>query len=113
MRFGLSGDKSGLNSEPHLSGIKPLEAAAKSGLNRSMLDQGLGQLRTMLEEKAKERGRVVIPVDPKNTSRRCSVCGHTDPDNRQSQELFRCVQCGHSENADVNAAKNILLSATS
>ena len=34
------------------------------------------------------------------------------PDNRQSQELFRYVQCGHSENADVNAAKNILLSAT-
>ena len=50
-----------------------------------MKDQGLGQLTAMLEEKDKERGRVVISVDQKNISRRCSVCGHTDPDNRQSQ----------------------------
>ena len=90
----------------------PNQAAAKSGLNRSMLDQGLGQLRTMLEDKAKERGRVVIPVDPKNTSRRCNVSGHTDSDNRQSQALFLCEKCGQSENADVNAAKNLLLKAT-
>ena len=64
----MSGDFSGLNSGPCLSGIEPLKAAAKSGLNRSMLDQGLGQLRTMLEEKAKERGRLVIPVDPKKSA---------------------------------------------
>ena len=29
-----------------------------------------------------------------------------------SQELFCCLKCGHTENADVNAAKNILESAT-
>jgi putative transposase len=86
----------------------PNQAAAKGGLNRSMLDAGLGQIRVMLEEKAKERGRLVVPVDPRHTSQRCSVCGHTDPGNRPSQELFLCLSCGHTENADVNAAKNIL-----
>jgi len=86
----------------------PNQAAAKGGLNRSLLDAGLGQLRVMLEAKGKERGRLVVPVDPKHTSQRCSACGHTAPGNRPSQELFQCLSCGHSENADVNAAKNIL-----
>ena len=87
------------------------QAAAKGGLNRSMADAGLGQLRTMLEEKGKERGRNFVRVDPKYTSQRCSVCGHTEAGNRPSQELFCCLKCGHTENADVNAAKNILQSA--
>ena len=61
------------------------QAAAKGGLNRSMADAGLGQLRTMLEEKGKKRGRNVVRVDPKYTSQRCSVCGHTEAGNRPSQ----------------------------
>lgn len=32
----------------------------------------------------------------------------SDPDNRKSQAVFRCTTCGHEENADVNAAKNVL-----
>ena len=95
----------------HGTAFLPNSAAAKSGLNRSMLDSGLGQLRVMLEEKAKERGRTVIPVDPKHTSQRCSECGHTDPQNRPSQAEFHCQECGYKENADVNAAKNILAKA--
>jgi putative transposase len=38
----------------------------------------------------------------------CSKCGHTCKENRKSQALFACVACGHTENADVNAADNIL-----
>jgi hypothetical protein len=30
------------------------------------------------------------------------------PDNRESQAVFRCRACGRQDNADVNAAKNIL-----
>lgn len=87
----------------------PNQAKAKGGLNRSMYDAGLGQLRVMLEAKGKELGRLVVAVDPKHTSQRCSACGHTVKENRQIQELFCCQACGHSENADVNAAKNILV----
>ena len=89
-------------------GFLPNQAKAKAGLNRSMADAGLGQLRVMLEAKGKERGRTVIAVDPRKTSQRCSVCSHAEPGNRLSQELFHCLKCGHSEHADVNAAKNIL-----
>lgn len=41
------------------------------------------------------------------TSQRCPACSHTDSGNR-SGEIFLCQRCGHSDNADINAAKNIL-----
>ena len=86
----------------------PNQAAAKAGLNRAILDQGLGQLRTMLQAKAKERGRGVHLVNPAHTSQQCSSCGHTSAFNRLSQSAFRCEHCGHTCNADHNAAINIL-----
>jgi hypothetical protein len=35
------------------------------------------------------------------------TCGHTHPDNRKRQALFSCSDCGHTENADRNAAEVI------
>jgi len=46
-------------------------------------------------------------VSPYQTSTTCSECGHIDRRNR-SGEVFRCLNCGHRDNADVNAARNIL-----
>jgi len=59
-----------------------------------------------VEYKAAEYGIGVEQVDPENTSRRCSHCGFTHPDNRES-ESFECQKCGHESHADCNAAKNI------
>ena len=65
----------------------------------------------MLEGKGKERGRNVVRVYSKFTSQRCSACGDTEAGNRPSQELIYCLKCGCTENAEVNAAKDILQSA--
>ena len=46
-------------------------------------------------------------VNPKNTSRECSDCGDVSKENRKTQELFLCVHCGHTANADVNASQII------
>ncbi|HIH97350.1 MAG TPA: IS200/IS605 family element transposase accessory protein TnpB [Thermoplasmata archaeon] len=81
---------------------------AKSGLNKSILDQGWFEFRRQLEYKLKWRGGHLELVDPKHTSRKCSECGHIESGNRPSQSKFECKNCGYSENADVNAAKNIL-----
>ncbi|MBL4818106.1 MAG: transposase, partial [Deltaproteobacteria bacterium] len=35
-------------------------------------------------------------------------CCHTAKENRNSQSQFVCVVCGYAENADLNAAHNIL-----
>jgi len=81
---------------------------AKSGLNRAILDQGWHMFKVMLEYKSKWYGSILILVNPQYTSQKCFACGYTDSENRKTQELFECIKCGHSENADINAAKNIL-----
>ncbi len=77
---------------------------AKSGLNREILKTGWSAFKQKLAYKTE-----VVEVNPKNTSRMCHRCGHIDKDNRKTQSRFRCVRCGHSDNADINAALNILL----
>jgi putative transposase len=89
-------------------GYQPNGAAAKSGLNKSVLDAGWGIFLRILSAKAESAGRTVIAVDPRHTSQRCAQCGHTAAGNRVSQAEFRCLACGHHAHADVNAARNIL-----
>lgn len=59
-----------------------------------------------VEYKAELHGIDVEQVDPENTSRRCSHCGFTHPDNRDGED-FACLKCGYENHADYNAAKNI------
>ena len=55
-----------------------------------------------------ESGRSAFrTVNPAYTSQRCPACGHTERGNR-SGESFKCRKCEHTDNADINAAKNIL-----
>ncbi|WP_263579224.1 transposase [Streptomyces sp. PSKA30] len=90
----------------------PNGAAAKAGLNRSILDAGWGQFLGILANKAESAGRRVIPVDARNTSRTCPLaaggCGHVAKENRVTQAKFECVKCGFVENADRVGALNVL-----
>ena len=81
--------------------------AAKSGLNRSILDAGWAQFAAILAAKAEEAGRVMVTVNPQYTSQRCHSCGHIDARNRNGV-AFVCLACGHTGHADVNAARNVL-----
>jgi len=64
-----------------------------------------GQLRSFLAYKAQQAGVPLVLIDPRNTSRECSRCGHVDKRNRRSQAEFLCVRCGFACHADINAAK--------
>ena len=81
---------------------------AKSGLNRSILDQGWFEFKRQIEYKQVWRGGDVLAVPPQYTSQRCSCCGTVSKENRPSQAKFACIACGYQANADVNAAMNIL-----
>ncbi len=81
--------------------------AQKSGLNRAILDKGWGLVASQLRYKADRYGSQLVEVPPQNTSLACSVCGCIDRANRQMQAVFVCVECGHTDHADVNAALNI------
>ncbi len=79
---------------------------AKSGLNREILFQGWGIFANMLRYKCSWSGGHLELVDPKFTSQRCSECLFKSKDNRKGKN-FKCLNCGHVEDADSNAAKNI------
>ena len=81
---------------------------AKSGLNKSILDQGWFEFRRQLDYKLAWSGGYLIVVPPQNTSRTCPACGHVSAENRTSQAKFACVECGFEENADLVGAINIL-----
>lgn len=81
---------------------------AKSGLNKSILDQGWGTFKRLLKYKLEWAGGIFLKVNPKYTSQRCSHCGFTVKENRITQSFFCCQSCGYQDNADTNAAKNIL-----
>lgn len=91
-----------------LDGSPRKNVAQKQGLNREMMRLGLSNLVSRLQHKTKKYGGQLILVDPKYTSQTCPECGTIDKLNRESQAVFLCVSCGHHDNADVNAARNIL-----
>ncbi len=79
----------------------------KRGLNRSMMEQTWGVLFQQLRYKAEWAGRQFIEVDPSNTSKTCSRCDEVRKEKLADYRTFVCPSCGHTEDRDVNAAKNI------
>lgn len=85
-----------------------LEKLTKEGFNDLILSNwSYFELQNMIEYKANREGINVKYIDPAYTSQTCSICGHVDKENRQTQEKFKCMKCGFELNADHNASINI------
>lgn len=82
-------------------------ANAKAGLNKSILDKGWHQLESFIKYKSYRAGKAWFKVPAFHTSQECAACSHTHPNNRKSQDRFQCESCGHTDNADRNAAEVI------
>ena len=80
----------------------------KSGLNRSILDQGWGVFRSQLEYKLEWNGGMLVAVPPQNTSLTCPNCGYISKENRKSRAKFECMSCKYKNHADIVGAINIL-----
>jgi len=95
-----------------LKGIRfRTEKTVSRSVRRRIGNWSFFQLRSFVEYKARLAGIPVVAVDPRNTSRTCSRCGHCEKANRKSQSEFCCKQCSYSLNADLNGAANIRLRA--
>lgn len=81
-------------------------AFVKSGLNKSFLDAGLGQLLSMMEVKAKAGGREFVRVSAAYTSCDCPECGYRQKKSL-SQRTHLCQQCGYTTKRDTAAAQVI------
>ena len=75
--------------------------------NRKVKFLGLSSLKQEVEHIARKYGIAVSTVQASYTSKMCPICGCIDDGNRPNQETFECVECGHKDDADFNAAKNI------
>ena len=85
----------------------PNKARAKAGLNRNILDKSWHLLEVYTKYKAHQAGKAFFKVAPNHTSQECAHCHHIHPNNRKSQSRFICGSCGHTDNADINAANVI------
>lgn len=91
----------------NLTNIRQRVKASRGEAKRRLHAWSFAQLKTFLEYKAEALGCKVVGIDPRHTSQRCNPCGFTYRGNRRSQSDFCCRSCGHRQNADLNAAKNI------
>jgi putative transposase len=85
----------------------PNGAAAKAGLNKSLLDNGLGQFVQIVTCKAAYTGREVYKVNPQQTSQMCCACGRKGSKKDLDERVHRCLHCGVVLDRDTNAAINI------
>jgi putative transposase len=112
----MTASASGTVEEPgagRLAASKPAwMVAQKSGLNRSILDQGWGEFRRQLSYKLEWMGGKLSLVPPHYTSQTCPEshggCGHVSAANRKDRDTFLCVRCGFTAPADKVGAMNIL-----
>lgn len=75
--------------------------------NRKVKFLGLSSLKQEVEHIARKYDIAVSTVQASYTSKMCPICGCIEDENRPNQETFECIECGHKDNADFNAAKNI------
>ena len=76
-------------------------------LNRRLSHWLYGAIAAWLERRCEEMGIQLVRKDPWKTSQRCSKCGKWDRRSRKG-DLFRCVHCGFTDHADLNAPKNLV-----
>jgi putative transposase len=78
-------------------------------LSRAVSDQGFGAARRMLGYKTvREGGQLVVADRWYPSSKTCSRCGTRKPSLTLKERVFTCEHCGHAEDRDVNAARNLL-----
>ncbi|MGH3281165.1 MAG: IS607 family element RNA-guided endonuclease TnpB [Trebonia sp.] len=83
-------------------------------LARAIADQGFGTARRMLAYKTERNGGTLLLADRwYPSSRLCARCGSARATLTLKDRVFACDSCGHAEDRDVNAARNLLNLAAS
>ena len=85
--------------------VKPMLETSQNA--KSKQDAAWSQFIELLEYKGELHGTHVETVEPRGTTKECSVCGVETAKPIWVRE-HSCPACGHKEDRDLNAAKNIL-----
>jgi putative transposase len=90
----------------NIENIKHLRKGRRN--TRTMQHWNYAELFDVLASSLEGQGVSVRKVNPTYTSQRCSACGWTRRRNRKEKQ-FKCDKCGHTQDADLNASRNISL----
>ena len=85
--------------------VKPMMETSQSAKNKQ--DAAWSRFIELLEYKGELHGTHVETVEPRGTTKECSVCG-VETDKPIWVREHSCPACGHEEDRDLNASKNIL-----
>jgi transposase, IS605 OrfB family, central region len=85
--------------------VKPMLETSQNAKNKQ--DAAWSRFLELLEYKADLHGTHVVQVEPAGTTTECAVCGVETAKPLWVRE-HSCPACGHTEDRDLNAAKNIL-----
>lgn len=94
---------------------RPIRRRQKAGLNRSMLDVGIGMLKQAIVYKAKEAGAIYLEAPTKSLkpTQRCSKCWSiTKKTLNDKMHVCSNPKCNHVEDRDVNSAQVCLIWAS-
>lgn len=76
-------------------------------MKRSITDVSWGAFLEKLNYKAEWAGKLILEVNPRNTSKMCSRCGNIKEDLTLTNRIYHCDKCGMEKDRDYNAALNI------
>jgi putative transposase len=85
--------------------VKPMLETSQNAKNKQ--DAAWSRFLNLLEYKAELNGTHVVEIEPAGTTKECASCG-VETDKPIWVREHSCPACGHTENRDLNAAKNIL-----
>lgn len=84
-----------------------VKGLAAGMLAKSVHDAGWSGFFSKLTDKAESASRLLVSVDPRGTSQRCSVCG-AEVRKQLKDRWHTCTSCGLSVSRDLNSAVEIL-----
>lgn len=87
--------------------IRDMQSNGNKNITRGIADVSWGQFVQFTTYKAENAGRVVVQVNPRDTTQMCSGC-HAIVPKDLSIRIHDCQHCGLKLNRDHNAALNIL-----
>lgn len=92
----------------NLTGIRSVTEKVRRNNRYVYVSWSFYDLERKLKYKAALNESIVINVDPRYTSQRCPICGHTEKTNRNKmRHTFCCKSCGYTSNDDRIAAMNL------
>ncbi len=90
------------------AGMRAAGGARKRGLNRSLADAAVGEIRRMLDYKTRWYGSTLVAADRYYpSSKTCSGCGRRKPNLTLAERAYVCEHCGLQIDRDLNAAINL------